>query len=302
MSRPGLVLAALLAAAALALPASGGATEEYADCTGSPCSLCHEAPGGGGALTGAGAAFAGALDAGGAPPAGRWARLLVVAVRYLHVIAAFMWFGTILYVHLVLKPAYAASGLPRGELRLGWAGILLVGVTGGVLTALRIDSAGDLLHTRFGLLLSAKIALYSVMAGTALVVTTVVGPRLGRRRARPGHPGSGEFTEEDLAGFDGREGRRALVAVDGKVYDLSGSRLWRDGSHLRRHGAGQDLTAALAQAPHDIEKLLEYPEVGALVPAAEPGGSPHQRAFYFMAYLNLGIVAAVLLVLATWRG
>jgi len=27
-----------------------------------------------------------------------------------------MWFGTILYVHLLLKPAYAARGLPRGVL------------------------------------------------------------------------------------------------------------------------------------------------------------------------------------------
>jgi hypothetical protein len=41
-----------------------------------------------------------------------------------------MWFGTILYVHLLLKPAYASHGLPRGELIVGWGSIALIAVTG----------------------------------------------------------------------------------------------------------------------------------------------------------------------------
>ena len=45
-----------------------------------------------------------------------------------------MWFGTILYVHLLLKPAYAARGLPRGELMLGWTCIVMMAITGIVLT------------------------------------------------------------------------------------------------------------------------------------------------------------------------
>ena len=290
--------AALLATFARPLPA----TEEFAACTSRPCSHCHEDPAGGGALTTRGAAFAGAVAADAQAPArSRPSRYVRAAALFVHIVSAFLWFGTILYVHLVLKPAYAAHGLPRGELRLGWAGIASMAVTGVILTVLRVDSWHALFHTRFGVLLCVKIALFLVMATTALLVTTVIGPRLGKPRARRPHPGRGEFTPEDLAGFDGREGRRALVGFGGKVFDLSASRMWPGGTHVRRHAAGNDQTAAISQAPHGEEKLAAFPVVGTLVPS--PGGKrpPHERGFFFMAYLNLGIVVAVLHVITLWR-
>jgi len=40
----------------------------------------------------------------------KWFRL---AVGYIHFLTAIFWFGTILYVHLILKPTYAVGGLPR---------------------------------------------------------------------------------------------------------------------------------------------------------------------------------------------
>ena len=43
-----------------------------------------------------------------------------------------------------------------------------------------------------------------------------------------------EFSEEELAGCDGRDGRVAYVAVEGRVYDVSNSSMWRDGSHMKR--------------------------------------------------------------------
>ena len=181
---------------------------------------------------------------------------------------AFFWFGTILYVHLILKPAYAAQGLPRGELRLGWAGIASIAVTGTILTLLRLDNWHALFHTRFGVLLCVKIALFLVMATTAVLVTFVIGPRLGKPRARKPHPGRGEFTPEDLALFDGREGRQAFVGYGGKVYDLSAAGMWAGGTHVRRHAAGTDQTSAISQAPHGEEKLAAFPVVGTLVPAA----------------------------------
>jgi predicted heme/steroid binding protein len=297
----------LVAFAVLALsPRAASGTEEYAACTARPCAHCHESPSGGGALTPRGSAFAQAVAAGEAPPGAattlrRYGR---AAVLYAHIVTAFLWFGTILYVHLILKPAYASRGLPRDELRLGWAGIAGIAVTGTILTLLRIDSWHTLLHTRFGVLLCVKMALFLVMAATAALVTFVIGPRLGRQRARGPHPGRGDFTPEDLALFDGREGRQALVALGGRVYDLSGSPLWAGGSHVRRHGAGNDLTAAIGQAPHGAEKLAAFPQVGTLVASTESAGAgrpPHERGFFFMAYLNLGIVAAVLLVITLWR-
>jgi len=218
-----------------------------------------------------------------------------------HVAAGFMWFGTILYVHLILKPAYAAGGLPRGELRLGWSGIVLVGATGAALTLERVPSAAALLHTRFGALLSLKIALYLVMAGTAFLVTFVIGPRLGRRRTPGARPARGTFSVEDLARFDGREGRPALVANGGKVFDVSSSGLWAEGTHMRQHAAGADLSDALDRAPHGAEKLAPFPEVGCLAQDSSPRRSPHERGFYLLAYLNLVMVAGVLLVITLWN-
>jgi len=293
----------LLALSVLMLsPRPARSTEEYAACSGRPCAHCHLSPAGGGELTARGASFgeAVAADTDAAPPAGlrRYGR---AAVLFVHIVTAFFWFGTILYVHLILKPAYAAHGLPRAELRLGWAGIASIAVTGTVLTLLRVDSWHALFGTRFGVLLCVKIALFLFMALTALLVTVVIGPRLGKPRARKPHPGRGEFTPGDLEPFDGREGRPAFVGHGGKVYDLSASRAWADGTHVRRHAAGNDQTAAISQAPHGAEKLSAFPVVGTLVSAADDRRPPHERGFFFMAYLNLGVVLAVLLVITLWH-
>ncbi len=57
------------------------------------------------------------------------------------------------------------------------------------------------------------------------------------------------FNSSSLAGFDGRNGNRAYIAVGGIVYDVTDVGAWSNGSH---HGlqAGQDLTAAFAGSPH----------------------------------------------------
>lgn len=78
------------------------------------------------------------------------------------------------------------------------------------------------------------------------------------------------MTREELARCDGREGRQACVAVNGKVYDFTGSRLWADGNHLLQHQAGQDLTEALSQAPHVRAVVERFPVVGLLEAPAPP--------------------------------
>jgi predicted heme/steroid binding protein/uncharacterized membrane protein len=72
------------------------------------------------------------------------------------------------------------------------------------------------------------------------------------------------ITLAELREYDGRDGRPAYVAHAGKVYDVSESRLWRDGAHQRRHQAGEDLTAAFAGAPHAETVLARVPQVGVL--------------------------------------
>lgn len=71
---------------------------------------------------------------------------------------------------------------------------------------------------------------------------------------------------EELARFDGRDGRPAYLAYAGKVYDVTDSFLWRGGRHQVLHRAGQDLTEALGKAPHGPELLERFPVVGILKP------------------------------------
>ena len=76
------------------------------------------------------------------------------------------------------------------------------------------------------------------------------------------------FTIEELAQFDGKEGRFAYVAVDGVVYDVTGSRIWPEGVHGRCSfgaSAGRDLSDVIGQAPANMRALLEQmPVVGRL--------------------------------------
>jgi predicted heme/steroid binding protein len=73
------------------------------------------------------------------------------------------------------------------------------------------------------------------------------------------------FTRDELRQYTGRDGMPALIAYEGKVYDVSASFLWRDGRHQALHLAGADLTADLAEAPHGDELLEPFPVVGVLV-------------------------------------
>ena len=73
-----------------------------------------------------------------------------------------------------------------------------------------------------------------------------------------------EFKLEELSKFDGKDGRPAYIALHGWVIDVSESRLWKDGLHMKRHNAGKDLTSDIKAAPHTMENLAKFPKVGFL--------------------------------------
>jgi predicted heme/steroid binding protein len=214
---------------------------------------------------------------------------------------AIIWFGTILYVHIVLKPAYAASGLPKGELRLGWASIIIMAVTGTLLSISRVPSWHMLFHTRFGILLTIKIILFLIMVSTAVFVTFVVGPRLRKKREKVFVDHKGDIAPDQLAQCDGQEGRPAYIAYKGTIYDVSGSKLWKEGGHFKKHSTGIDLTDALKSAPHGEEKVLTMPIVGRLLMEKEVKKPPHIIIFYFMAYMNLVLIFAIVFIISLWR-
>ena len=74
-----------------------------------------------------------------------------------------------------------------------------------------------------------------------------------------------ELTLEELTKFNGKDGARAYVAVDGIIYDMTDSAAWKNGDH-NGFEAGKDLTDAIKnQSPHGTGKLSGVPEVGKLV-------------------------------------
>lgn len=93
-------------------------------------------------------------------------------------------------------------------------------------------------------------------------------------------PNIKRFTPEELSQYDGKEGRQALIAYKGKVYDVTSSRLWRGGVHVRAHHAGDDLSASMPAAPHDSDVMDEMEIVGVLYDPAEDeaGGLPDPPA------------------------
>ena len=52
-----------------------------------------------------------------------------------------------------------------------------------------------------------------------------------------------------LALSNGQDRPEIWVAFEGKVYDLTTSRFWKNGHHYE-HWAGQDLTEELKDSPH----------------------------------------------------
>jgi predicted heme/steroid binding protein/uncharacterized membrane protein len=79
-----------------------------------------------------------------------------------------------------------------------------------------------------------------------------------------------EFSREELMTFNGKEGQPVYVAYDGRVYDVTESKLWKTGFHMRRHHAGADLTGDIEAAPHSIEVFEAFQQVGVLKPEKDP--------------------------------
>lgn len=73
------------------------------------------------------------------------------------------------------------------------------------------------------------------------------------------------FTEEELRKYNGQNGAPAYIAFKGKVYDVSSSKLWKNGTHFKRHFAGCDLTAEMEDAPHADEVFDQFKPVGLFI-------------------------------------
>lgn len=71
------------------------------------------------------------------------------------------------------------------------------------------------------------------------------------------------YNKNQLALRNGQDKPQIWVAFKGMIYDVTESRLWRDGKHYE-HWAGQDLTEELADAPHTDAVFERFNIVGRL--------------------------------------
>ncbi|QBP41660.1 cytochrome b5 domain-containing protein [Paenisporosarcina antarctica] len=72
------------------------------------------------------------------------------------------------------------------------------------------------------------------------------------------------FTIEELANYDGKNGRAAYIAVDGIVYDVTNNRAWAAASHFGLT-AGKDYTGEFASCHAGQQSILAtLPVVGRL--------------------------------------
>ena len=225
------------------------------------------------------------------------------ALGYLHILAGIVFLGAIFYIHILVRPSSLTSGIPRHERILGLSCMATLAGTGAYLTWVRIGRWERFFDNAFGLVLFIKICLFLLMAGTGLLAVTVIHRRMARDARRPAESDDAdEITAANLSRFDGSGGKPAYVAVEGALYDVSESPKWDGGRHFGRHGAGADLTEALAGAPHGAEVLEKVPRVGEMQGApGEAGPSPARRVFLVMAYSNLTIAFLIIACMAAWR-
>ena len=72
-----------------------------------------------------------------------------------------------------------------------------------------------------------------------------------------------QFTKSQLSLRNGQDRDEIWVAYQGKIYDVTSSRLWKNGKH-NQHWAGQDLTHELPDAPHTEQVFEKFDIVGEL--------------------------------------
>lgn len=72
-----------------------------------------------------------------------------------------------------------------------------------------------------------------------------------------------EITRAQLALRNGQDKPEIWVAYNNVVYDVTSSRLWRNGKHYE-HWAGQDLTDELPDAPHTENVFDKFKPIGRL--------------------------------------
>ena len=71
------------------------------------------------------------------------------------------------------------------------------------------------------------------------------------------------YTKAQLSLRNGQDKDEIWVAFKGEIYDVTMSKMWRNGKHYE-HWAGQDLTPEMEDAPHADEVFAKFEKIGKL--------------------------------------
>ena len=230
-----------------------------------------------------------------------------------HAAAAVALAGAAIFLGFVRRPL-AREALPPEERKFIWASMGLAIVCGALLLPFVYVPGNEFWHSTYGTYLGIKLVLTNLLVllvtARLIVARRTAGPRKEAEifLAHPDFSRFTAFSTADLRHFNGRKGRRALIAFKGKVYDVTNARHWNDGLHLNRHSAGTDLTSAIASAPHGEAVLHAAREVGTYDAARTVSGCDELRRldasvgrFNVLSWASAAVAAGLAVTLAFWR-
>jgi predicted heme/steroid binding protein len=73
-----------------------------------------------------------------------------------------------------------------------------------------------------------------------------------------------EINTSNLSFYNGLNGNKCLVKIDGKTYDATNNKEWKNGEHAKSRGlakCGMELSEVIKQSPHGKRVLDELPEI-----------------------------------------
>lgn len=112
------------------------------------------------------------------------------------------------------------------------------------------------------------IIVISIIVSVGIVVGALYATKTKEEVLPPtNQPEQIEVTTTELKQADGKNNNKCWLAVDGKVYEISQSALWKDGQHTPSNEqayCGADMTEAMNAAPHGRKKLDQLTVIGTI--------------------------------------
>ena len=122
-----------------------------------------------------------------------------------------------------------------------------------------------------GIVLFSVTGVFSQADDTAASTVTPDSATAVTNQGAPADSSDGDtlimLTREELAQYNGKNGKPVYVAVDGDIYDFTDVKPWKKGRH-HGHKSGNDLTVSLKKkSPHGMKVLTKRKPVGKVVPS-----------------------------------